>query len=63
MNATTRCLALCIMAQGRDKIPADEIEHYANLFGVTTRSIYRYLDKIGQAKFYIKDALAQRMAE
>lgn len=51
---TENAIAVCLMTGGKDKISTEEIQKYAELLGVTTRSIYRYLDKIGRAKFIIK---------
>lgn len=50
---TERAIALALATGGRDKLTTDEIEQYAQALDVTTRSIYRYLDKIGRAKFLL----------
>lgn len=52
---TTRCVALALLLGGRDKLKREEVELYAKTLGVTTRSVYRYLEKIAMAKFLIKD--------
>ena len=53
--STTKAIALCLLLDGRDKLTTPEITRYAALLGVSTRQIYRYLAKIAEAKFYIKD--------
>lgn len=53
--STEKALALCMLLGGRDKLTTPEITRYAALLGVSTRQIYRYLEKIAKAKFYIKD--------
>lgn len=53
--STTKTIALCLLLDGRDKLTAPEITCYAAILGVSTRQIYRYLAKIAEAKFYIKD--------
>ena len=63
MNSSVRCIALAILLNGNDNPDTIEIQRLSLVLGVTTRSIYRYLDKIGKAKFYIKDVIAKRMAE
>lgn len=55
MTSVERCVALAIYLNGRMKMDRDEIERIAGLFGITTRSIYRYLNTIGRAMFLLKD--------
>lgn len=50
---TVRAIALALLTEGKDKIPTADIQRYAKELGVTTRSIYRYLDKITYAKILI----------
>lgn len=52
--STERAIALALLTQGADRLTAPEIQRYAELLGVSTRQIYRYLDKIGKAKFLLK---------
>lgn len=51
--STEKCIALALLTGGRDKLTSEEIARYAEIIEVTTRTIYRYLDKIGRAKFLI----------
>ncbi len=51
------------MVQGADKLKPATIAWYSRRLGVTPRSIYRYLDKIAEAKDYIKDVVADSYAE
>lgn len=51
---TERCIALSLLTGGRERLKKAEIEQYAKTLGVTTRSVYRYLEKIARAKFLIK---------
>ena len=53
--STTKAIVICLLLGGRDKLSTPEITRYAALLGVSTRQIYRYLAKIAEAKFYIKD--------
>lgn len=62
MDSSIRCIALALMLNGDENPSTAEIDRLSRVLGVTTRSIYRYLDKIGRAKFLIKDVLAERMA-
>lgn len=58
---TERCIALALLCGGRDKLTRSEILQYANTLGVTTRSVYRYLEKIAKAKFLIKSINTQTL--
>lgn len=53
---TIRAIALVLLTGGKDKLPAADIQRYADILGVTTRSIYRYLDKVAYAKMLISQA-------
>lgn len=55
--STEKCIALALMTGGRDKLTKEEIAMYAEILQVVPRTIYRYLDKIGKAKFLIKNQI------
>lgn len=52
--STEKNLALCLLVNGKDKLTAADICFYSDLLNVSTRSIYRYLEKIARAKFLVK---------
>lgn len=55
MDSTTKCIAFMLLSEGAEKLSRAQITEYAQRLGVTTRTIYRYMDKIWKAKFYLKN--------
>lgn len=54
MIRTDRAIVVCLLLGGRDTLPRKEILQVAELMGVTERTVYRYLEHIGKAKFILK---------
>ena len=53
MRSTDRAIAVALMLGGRDDLATPEIKELAQKLGCSTRAIYRYLNKIASAKFYL----------
>lgn len=50
-----KCIILAQLTEGRLQLKRAEILTYAQLLKVSTRTIRRYLDKVGRAQFMLKE--------
>lgn len=53
-NPTVNLISFCLLTKCED-VPSKDIPYWAHLLGVSTRTIYRYINKVVQVKFIWKD--------
>ena len=50
-------ISVALLLKGREKMTPDEVRACSKMFGVSVRQVYRYVEKVAEARFYMKDLI------
>lgn len=57
MNSMVKGISVALLLGKREKMTPDEVRACSKMFGVSVRQVYRYVEKVAEARFYMKDLL------
>ena len=57
MNSMVKGISVALLLKGREKMTPDEVRACSKMFGVSVRQVYRYVEKVAEARFYMKDLI------
>ena len=57
MNSMVKGISVALLLGKREKMTPDEVRACSKMFGVSVRQVYRYVEKVHEARFYMKDLI------
>lgn len=57
MNSMVKGISVALLLGDREKMTPDEVRQCAKMFDVSVRQVYRYVEKVHEARFYMKDLI------
>ena len=57
MNSMVKGISVALLLGKRERMTPDEVRQCAKMFDVSVRQVYRYVEKVAEARFYMKDLI------
>lgn len=60
MNSMVKGISVALVLGERERLTPEEIKEFSKMFGVGIRQVYRYVEQVHEARFYMKDVLKEK---